>query len=62
VKLFLSILLATAFTGCAEVRTAYQKYDRSHERRVDVSYDSDSQTWDLGYTITPLNPVGGYAK
>ncbi|EDY16898.1 hypothetical protein CfE428DRAFT_5527 [Chthoniobacter flavus Ellin428] len=61
-KLLLSILSVAAFAGCADVRTAYQKYDRSHERRVDVSYDSDSQTWDLGYTITPIHPVEGYAK
>lgn len=52
------LILCAALAGCS----AYQSYDRSHERRVDVSYDSDSQTWDLGYTITPIKPVTGYAK
>lgn len=56
-KAFALILIATLLTGCGTA--AYQQYDRTHQRRVDVSYDQDTDTFDLGYTITPL---GGYAK
>jgi len=54
-----AIALCAAFTSCG---SAYQQYDRSHARQITVSYDSDSHTTELGYTITPLAPVRGYAK
>lgn len=54
------LLLAAGLAGCSS--PAVQKFDRSHTQRVDFSYDEDSHTYDLGYTITPMGPVAGYAK
>lgn len=58
----LGLLLCFSISGCAALKRDYQTYDRSHQRRVDLSYDTDSQTVVLGYTITPIGPVRGYAK
>jgi hypothetical protein len=61
-RVALTILVLLGVTTLMPGCSAYQTYDRSHTRRVDVSYDAETNTYDLGYSIIPINPVKGYAK
>lgn len=53
----ISLLLTSCDTPFSQsLSKDYQRYDRTHERKITVSYDGDTKTTELGYTIIPFSP------